>query len=142
MQKQILVKTAEYKIINKIDLGFATVSKREDGIINTHVLIDDSINLEQAKLIFDAYMKLGKGEQTPHLFTVSKFVIMDKEVMEFFISTANKYGKADAFVLHSLPQKIVGNFYLQFYKPPIPTKLFTSEKKAITWLRTYTKEPR
>ncbi len=37
-------------------------------------------------------------------------------------------------LIKSPVSKIVGNFYIQFSKPTIPTRLFTEEKKAIAWL--------
>lgn len=120
-----------------IELGYATVSLRKDGIINTDIKIKDAVTLSQAKELLEAYLKVGDHKKLPHLFTVSKFVIMEKEVMEFISNTANKYGKADAFVIHSLPQRIIGNFYLQFHKPSVPTKLFTSQAKAVIWLKTF-----
>jgi hypothetical protein len=62
---------------------------------------------------------------------------MEAEVMDFIANVANKHGKADAFVIHSLPQKILGNFFLKFKQPSIPTKFFSSEKSAIEWLKQY-----
>jgi hypothetical protein len=120
-----------------IDLGYATVKMRADGIVNTNILIDNSATLEQAKELLEAYIKVTKGIKTPHLFTVSKLSIMEAEVMEFITNVANKHGKADAFVIHSLPQKILGNFYLRFKLPKIPTRFFSSEEKAIEWLNQY-----
>jgi len=120
-----------------IKLGFATVTLLENNIINSHILIKDSVTAQQVKLILDAYLKLGEGKKRPHLITATKFVIMEKEAMEFISTEANKFGIADAFVIRSLPQKIIGNFYLKFHKPKIPTKLFTSKEKAITWLKTF-----
>jgi hypothetical protein len=120
-----------------INLGFASVTLIDDNLINTHITIKDAVTLDQAKLLLEAYLKIGKGNKIPHLFTTTKFVIMEKEVMEFMSSQANKYGKADAFVIHSLPQKIIGDFYLRFHKPSIPTKLFKSKAKAIAWLKTF-----
>lgn len=111
----------------------------ENGVVNTDITINDAVSLSQAKELFDAYIKITQGKKTPHLFTVSKFVIMEKEVMEFMSTVANKSGLADAFVIHSLPQKIIGNFYLQFHKPAIPTKLFSTKEKAIEWLLSYKK---
>jgi len=57
--------------------------------------------------------------------------------MEFIKNTANKHGKVDAFVIHSLPQKILANTYLRFQTPTIPTKFFSSEEKAVKWLKQY-----
>jgi len=120
-----------------VNLNFATISMREDGIINTNILIDDPVNIEQAKELLNAYINVSKGVKTPNLYTVSKFALMEKEVMEFIINEANQHGKADAFVIHSLPQKILANFYLKFIKPNVPTKFFRTEEKAIEWLNQY-----
>lgn len=120
-----------------IDLGFATVSLIEPNIINTNIILKYTVTLDQAKLLLDAYIKIGNGQKLPHLITASKFVIMEKEVMEFISAEANKYGKADAFVIHTLAQKIIGNFYLKFHKPKVPTKFFQSKEKALKWLKTF-----
>lgn len=127
-------------VLNKnllVDLGYATVTMREDGIVNTNILLNGSATLQQAKELLDAYIKVTNGIKTPHLFTATKLAIMETEVMEFIKNTANKHGKADAFVIHSLPQKILGNAYLRFQTPQIPTKFFSSEEKAIEWLNQF-----
>ncbi len=127
-------------VLNKtpsIDLGYATVTMRKDGIVNTDILMNDTATLEQAKELLAAYIKVTNGVNTPHLFTVTKLAIMETEVMDFIANVANKHGKADAFVIHSLPQKILGNFFLKFKVPSIPTKFFSSEESAVKWLKQY-----
>jgi fructose-1-phosphate kinase PfkB-like protein len=125
------------EIINTITLNFATISLRADGIVNTYVDLQEAVTLEQAKELTDAYVKITQGKRTPHLFTANKFAIIEKDVMEFMRDIANKYGKADAFVISELPQKIVSNFYLKFVKPQVPTKFFSSEEKAVEWLKEF-----
>ena len=44
---------------------------------------------------------------------------------------------ADAYVLKSLAQKIIANFYIRLNKPKIPTNFFTDEDSAIEWLTTF-----
>ena len=127
----------EVKISNIIDLTFATVTLREDGLVHTHINIKEAVSLPQAKELKTAYIELTKGVKIPHLFTANKFVIIERDVMEYMKNVANQYGKADAFVISALPQKIMGNFYLKFVKPNVPTKLFQSEEKAIKWLKQY-----
>ena len=53
-----------------------------------------------------------------------------KETTELYLAMAILSGK-------SLPAKLIGNFFIKFNKPPIPTKLFKSEAKALTWLETF-----
>ncbi|MGB0887383.1 MAG: hypothetical protein ACPGSL_04615 [Vicingaceae bacterium] len=120
-----------------INLGFATVKMREDGIVNTNILFSGSATLEQATELFNAYKEVTKGIKTPHLFTVAKLAIMEKDVMEFLSKVSPTYGKADAFVIHSLAQKIIATAFIKFQKPAIPTNFFSSEKEATKWLTQY-----
>lgn len=41
---------------------------------------------------------------------------------------------AEAIIIRSLPVRIMGNFYLKFHKPGIPTRLFDDEDSAVKWL--------
>ena len=43
---------------------------------------------------------------------------------------------ADSFVIHSLAQKILANFYLKISKPVLPTKVFNKPDEAEAWLQT------
>ena len=49
----------------------------------------------------------------------------------------NPYSKADAFVLNSMAQKILANFYIKFNKPERPTKFFNNADEALIWLKQY-----
>jgi hypothetical protein len=42
-----------------IALGFAILKMRDDAIVNTTILIQESITLEQAKKIVEASVKFG-----------------------------------------------------------------------------------
>jgi len=37
----------------------------------------------------------------------------------------------------SLASSIIGNFYIKFNNPSIPTKLFKTEDEALDWLKKY-----
>ncbi len=40
-----------------------------------------------------------------------------------------------ALLIDSLASKVIGNFFIGLNKPPFPVKLFTSEGKAVAWLK-------
>lgn len=42
---------------------------------------------------------------------------------------------AEAILIRSLPVRLLGNFYLKFHKPNVPTKMFESRENAMIWLR-------
>jgi hypothetical protein len=41
-----------------------------------------------------------------------------------------------AIIINGLPQKLIGNFYLNVMKPKRKTKIFSSKKEATAWLKT------
>jgi len=60
---------------------------------------------------------------------------IDTDVREWASSDKeNKHTIADALVIKSMAQKIVGNFYMRFNKPYKPTRLFNDRETAIAWL--------
>lgn len=49
----------------------------------------------------------------------------------------NPFSKADAFVIKSMAQKILANFYIKINKPERPTKFFNNKDEAINWLKPF-----
>ena len=45
--------------------------------------------------------------------------------------------KVNAIIANSTLSKIVGNLFLMFSKPIIPTKIFTDEAAALAWLQQF-----
>jgi len=49
----------------------------------------------------------------------------------------NPFSKADAFVINSLAQKILANFYIKIDPPQRPTQFFKDKETAFKWLEQY-----
>ncbi|MES2134352.1 MAG: hypothetical protein V4506_18540 [Bacteroidota bacterium] len=47
------------------------------------------------------------------------------------------YSRADAFVIQSISQKLMANFYVKIFTPERPTKFFTCKDEALEWLEQY-----
>ncbi len=125
-------------IIDRIEIAEAIIEIRKDGIMHTHMKLKYEVTLENALNIFEAASSLAKGKPFANLFSTQKLLIPSNEVRDFTASEErNKIVLADAFVIHSLPQKLVGNFYLKFNRPPKPTRLFTNQQEAIKWLHRF-----
>ncbi len=83
-----------------------------------------------------AVRKIGGQEKYPNLITVGKYTSVTKAARDFAASgEANVFTIADAYVLHSFHQKILGNFFMTFNKPKVPVKFFDDEKEAVQWLK-------
>jgi len=128
------------KAIESIDLGFAEINLREDGILHIHLGLEYEINIVQTKEIFECSKKMMNGTPYPHLFTVTKFVLPSNETRDFMVSLERmQVTLADAFVIHTFPQKLIGNFYLKMNTPKKPTKMFSSDSEALKWLYKFVK---
>ena len=44
------------------------------------------------------------------------------------------YRIADAFLVRSLPVRLIANFFINVTKPKVKTKLFTDESASVKWL--------
>lgn len=51
----------------------------------------------------------------------------------------NPLSVADAFVIQSLPQKLLAHFYKVFVKPERPTAFFKKKDDALAWLKQFHK---
>lgn len=49
---------------------------------------------------------------------------------------AMNYAIAKAYVIKSLPQKLMANFYIRFLRPEKPVKFFKNQNDAENWLKT------
>lgn len=111
---------------------------REDGILHIHIKSELNWEIEESRELFETRKKIANGKKYPILYTGNHFVIPSSDVRRFVSSQErNELVVADAYVYKSLPQKIIGNFYIKFDKPIRPTRMFTDIDKAIEWLATF-----
>ena len=107
----------------------------KDGICRTEVKQDAEVRLPHAIWNSEAITRLSNGGMIPLLVDLRKIKSVSKEARDHFSMRGRKSQvNAIAMLIKSPVSKIVGNFYIQFSKPTIPTRLFTEEKKAIAWL--------
>lgn len=55
-------------------------------------------------------------------------------------SDYSKHRYADAFIVNSLPMRLLVNFFISFNKPKIPSKMFNNEESALMWVNSLKKE--
>lgn len=122
-------------IIKEKVTASGVVKLLSNGILHCDIFADSEVDLTVCEEIYESALALTKGKPHPILFTFKKYVIPDEQSRKFMVECKRiSISKADAFVLSSLPQKIVANFYLKINNPPIPTQFFSSENEAIEWL--------
>ncbi|HEV7230099.1 MAG TPA: hypothetical protein VGO45_02155 [Bacteroidia bacterium] len=121
--EEVYTKTAAYSFL-------------EEGLLVCRMLENAEVNAEEVDENFELTMKLANGKRYVVLVDARTTVHMSKEGME----RANrpetyKYLIAQAIVVDSLPNRLVGNFIIKFHKPTSPTRLFSTMESATIWLR-------
>lgn len=125
---------------NTIEIDCATITLRDDGIMHVHVKIEYSLEMEHSYAIVSARDKLAQGNSYPILYTASKFMIPSNEVREYLATEERaKYVTADAFVIQSLPQRLMARLFKKLNNPVRPVEIFENEEDAIKWLTQFVK---
>lgn len=130
------------KIVKElVDEGHLTASLYNNGIIEINwepsLQIIDVIHLTKMQ---EVVCELGNGKKMPLLFMPHDFLHLSKEGAKYATSTeGTKYSLAIAVLSDNLAKKILMNFFLSINKPIVPTKGFSNQKDAFTWLSKFKK---
>ena len=125
------------KILNERKFTALSMSLREDGIMNT--VFEDNILITIADVTEALLWVESLGVQKYlNLFEGGYNTDFDVVVREYASSAEeNKYTIADAIVATTSSLNMVANFYVQFNKPQMPTKVFDDRDDAIKWLLSF-----
>lgn len=116
--------------------AISTVTLRSDGILEIYIKDNEHFDLSDMQELIAAAKSIGNGKKFLNLVIVQNGTLPTKEARDYSSSKEGSiYKLADAFVIESLAQKIIGNFIIKFNKPPVPTSLFNNEEDAVAWLK-------
>lgn len=121
-------------LLHELDLGIAIGRVYSTNIFHVYFFSGAHITMDFIELVYDFINRHGGGQYL-NLYEFEVNVDIDPEVREWASApNGNKNTIADALVINSLAHKILANFYMKMNKPVKPTKIFTSQKKAVDWL--------
>ena len=127
-----------HSIEKQIDHSFFSIILRNDGIVHIQIKSKDEIDISGAKEIIKSIAEVWEETKRPTLISSEYFAAPNAEARAFLAKKeSNPYSSAAAYIARSLQERIVMNAFLKFNKPARPTKMFTSEAKAIEWLKTF-----
>lgn len=101
--------------------------------------LDADFNLEVTKELVAIRKEVQKGKKFPVLMDTRLMFQVDKESSQYGArKDVSELSTAMAILAGaSLATKLIGNFFIRFNKPFVPTRIFKSEKKAIEWLDSF-----
>jgi hypothetical protein len=128
------------KILASDEIEQTRIELRSDGIIQFYYG-NIEYTMKEVPVIEAAVERITKGVTHMSLRVADKYSSMDMEVMKYLSRGRGAlFTLADAFVIHSVAQKILANFYLHIIRPVLPTKVFNSYPEAEAWLLSLDKD--
>ncbi|MFI5148728.1 MAG: hypothetical protein ACHQRM_03280 [Bacteroidia bacterium] len=112
-----------------------------EGILCTRLLEGKDIDLDNSIDNFEKCKILTGGKRYAAFTDARATVTITKEAMAFGSGKeANENLIAQAILVNSLANRLLGNFMIKIHKPLSPTRLFSNEEEAMKWLREQMKE--
>ncbi|MCB0397662.1 MAG: hypothetical protein KDD36_13490 [Flavobacteriales bacterium] len=110
----------------------------EDDLVHIKVLEGMEVTVDDIQKMEEVVEEQGGGRPYRNLIVAENYVTTTFKTVRYMgTEEANRLTIADAFVINSLPQRIMANFYLNVVKPLKPTKFFKTEEEAFSWLKQF-----
>ena len=111
----------------------------KDDILYVRAKEDADFTLEATIEGVEARKKLQQGKKYPVLVDTRLMFQVSEESREYGASKeVTELSSAMAILSGtSLATTLIGNFFIKFNKPAIPTKMFKKEDNAIEWLNSF-----
>jgi hypothetical protein len=101
------------------------------------VFANSEFGIPELRQLIDVQRKMG-GDRFPVLVLCGEYTTSDVNFLKHLSKNGNdSYSSADAFVIQSIAQKLIANFYIKMVRPERPTKFFTSSDEALKWLNQF-----
>ncbi|MDQ3112208.1 MAG: STAS/SEC14 domain-containing protein [Bacteroidota bacterium] len=120
---------AKETLLQTMWIGFG-----EDKILRVRILEGVTVNLQQAKLMNEAMIRLAGAGQFAVLIDARVTYSWDKDAQEY-IANNSGFRLATAILTNNSVSRLLTNSYVRLFKPEYPTKIFSDEEKAIAWLK-------
>lgn len=121
--------------IDSTDEPISEIEKDKEGVVHMRYRPNSSVNLETAIENIQETARIGEGRKVPMVVNLTGVKSVSRDARRYYSGEETaKYVSAVALVAESPVSRVLGNFFLGIEKPPMPTRLFSSEEKAREWL--------
>ena len=114
-----------------------SVTINQIGLYEIEVFDDKEFGFEELVQLKESQVEMG-SHHLPVLVLCGSYSSTDTTFLKYLAKNENNpCSKADAFVITSMAQKILANFYVKIFIPERPTKFFKTKEEAIQWIKQY-----
>ena len=119
-----------------IELDFGRAELKEDGILRFFASYNqETITLNQLKELQTALLDITKGEPLPFYSDNSKMKSLGYLERQYIGKNLHLFASASAVKENSGVIRFIGHSINHMFPPKVPMKMFSSEKKAVEWLK-------
>ena len=112
-----------------------------DSIIRITPKLDVDLEVEDVKEMREMLVRLSKGNKYCVLLDATERFNVSADARALIAGKEFSFDRiATAFIITSLANMLVGNFFIKVNKPYTPTKIFSSEENALSWLKSEVKK--
>lgn len=126
---------SDYIVLVKAELSFCTIAKEGNIIVLRYK--EKHVDLDACHEFMAWCESTIPNQKYPMLNVLHPNNTFTEEAKKFSANEGVSYSISEAFVLNNGMLKIIGNFYLRFNRPKVPTRLFSGEEEARKWLNTF-----
>lgn len=135
MKTRYLVAEKKSIVIRSIRLDEALIELIDDDYVQVVFLDDCVLDLDLQHRLLENYIIICEGKKYPFLFAAMENVTITKEARDNAVNLeAKSPATKTAVIAHTLPYRMIANFYLKFNKPKNPYKVFSKKDEAVKWL--------
>lgn len=133
------VKIPEDKeILRSHHFEYASIVVRKDNIVQVDSGDNTFYTMQETLEVHNKINELSGCRPMLILHLPGKFANVDDDTRKFLASEHGlRFVIAQAFVLHSMAQRMVANFFMKMNKPKKPTKFFDKKEDAEEWLLSF-----
>jgi len=117
------------------DIGHTIIYKLKDGTLVIKSADNHTYSVEDIKVIYQVMKDLSDGQKTYNLNVLGEYTGVEPDVRAFSSKGPHKdMVAAETFVISSVAQKILANFYIKIDKPLVKSAFFNNINSAKEWL--------
>ncbi len=114
-----------------------TLDLHDEGYYEITIDDNGAFGFEELELLVEAQKVFGE-KKLPVIVMCGEYSSTDIDFIKHLAKNENDpYSKADAFVLKSIAQKLIANFYIKIVIPERPAKFFNRRSDAYEWIRQF-----
>lgn len=118
-----------------VEFPYCRVTYQNTGLVITEFYNNRIITSRECEQLLQLITTHFPNEKLRFLISAGPNTYFDQSARRYSASDAGtKHSLAEAYVVSSFVQHIIGWIYLLFNRPKVKTKLFRQKQKAVTWL--------